>query len=72
MVEVVQLDLPDDIKRELEMLSRSEGKSKNEIIKDAIVKYITVKKFRELRKRAIAYISEDKLLSDEDIFNLVS
>ena len=69
---VIIITLPEKLQKELEIISKIEGKSKSEIIRDAISQYLAVKKFQQLRKKVLPFAEAEGLLTDEDIFELIS
>ncbi len=69
---VISIRLPEKMQKELEIISKTEGKSKSEIIRDAISQYLAVKKFQQLRKKVLPFAEAEGLLTDEDIFELIS
>ena len=69
---VISIRLPEKMQKELEIISKTEGKSKSEIIRDAISQYLAVKKFQQLRKKVLPFAEAEELLTDEDIFELIS
>ncbi|MCU4138903.1 MAG: putative transcriptional regulator [Thermodesulfobacteria bacterium] len=72
MRNTITIRLPEKMQKELEILSKTEGKSKSEIIRNALAQYLTVKKFQQLRKKVLPFAEAEGLLTDEDIFKLIS
>jgi len=72
MGDLISIRLPEKIYRELEIFSKLEGKPKSEIVREALNQYFAIKKFRYLRKKVIPFAEAKKLLTDEDIFKLIS
>ncbi len=68
----VTVRLPHDLETELKKLSQQEKISKSEIIRNAVERYIAVKRFRQLRGHTLPFAEVQGLLTDEDIFNIVS
>ncbi|HEX8949133.1 MAG TPA: ribbon-helix-helix domain-containing protein [Dissulfurispiraceae bacterium] len=72
MKESITIRLPRKIQEELEMVVRAEGTSKSEIIRDALARYLALKRFHQLRRQVLPFAEAQGLLTDEDIFNAVS
>ena len=72
MKESITIRLPRKIQEELEMVVRAEGASKSEIIRDALARYLALKRFHQLRRQVLPFAEAQGLLTDEDIFNAVS
>jgi len=69
---LISIRLPEKMQKELESISKVEGKSKSEIIRHALAQYLAVKKFQQLRKKVLPFAEAEGLLTDEDIFKLIS
>ena len=69
---LISIRLPEKMQKELESISKVEGKSKSEIIRHALAQYLVVKKFQQLRKKVLPFAEAEGLLTDEDIFKLIS
>ena len=72
MKNLITIRLPEKMQKELENLSKIEGKPKSEIVRDALNQYLTMKKFEQLRKKVLPFAEAEGLLTDEDIFKLIS
>jgi len=72
MGNLISIRLPEKIYKELESFSKIEGKSKSEIVREALNQYFAIKNFRQLRKKVLPFAEAEGLLTDEDIFKLIS
>jgi len=72
MSETITIRLSEEIKREIEKISESENITKSEIIRKAIINYIKLKKFQQLREKVLPYAESEGLLTDEDVFKAIS
>ena len=72
MGELITIRLPEKIQKELESISKKEGKSKSEIVRNALSQYFAVKKFQQMRKKVLTFAEAEGLLTDEDVFELIS
>ena len=64
--------LPDDLRTELEDLSRVERKAVSEIVRDSIRRYVAIQRFRALRKKVLPFAEAQGFLTDEDVFKAIS
>ena len=60
------------IERELGKLARRTGKTKSEIAREAIERQIAIARFREARRKTLPFAEAQGLLTDEDVFRLIS
>jgi predicted transcriptional regulator len=68
----ITIKLPDKLEKELEAVMKAEKTSKDKIIKDALSRYLSVKQFQLLRKKALPFAESQGLLTDEDVFKAIS
>ena len=55
MKSTVTIRLPQKLQEELDIMAKAEKMSKSEIIREAIARYLAVKKFQQLRKKGAAF-----------------
>lgn len=72
MKDTITIRLPEKIQKELEAVVKTENVSKSEIIREAIARYLAVKRFRQLRKKVLPFAEAQGLITDEDIFKAIS
>lgn len=72
MKDTITIRLPEKLQKELEKVVKEEKTSKSEIIRDAVSRYLAVKRFQQLRKKALPFAEAQDLLTDEDIFKAIS
>ncbi|MFH1026262.1 MAG: CopG family transcriptional regulator [Nitrospirota bacterium] len=70
----ITIQLPENLERELEMVTvvKAEKTSRSDIVRDAVARYLAVRRFRQLRKKVLPFAEAQGLLTDEDIFKAVS
>jgi predicted transcriptional regulator len=64
--------LPNDLKSDLQKLSREQNKPVSDIVRESLRRYVAVEKFRTLRKKALPFAEAQGFLTDEDIFRAIS
>jgi Arc/MetJ-type ribon-helix-helix transcriptional regulator len=72
MRDTITIRLPERLQKELDREVRAKKASKSEIIRDAISRYLAVRRFQRLRKKALPFAEAQGLLTDEDIFKAIS
>jgi len=60
--------LPENLRKELEQVSRDEKIPTGQLVRQSIDRYLGVLKFRKLRKNALPFAEARGLITDEDIF----
>ncbi len=72
MKQRIEFELPGKLYSELELITREEGLSQNEFIKQAIENFLLVKRFRVLRKKLSPNAKAQGYKTDDDIFKVIS
>ncbi len=74
MASSITIELPDEVRSELDAATRAEGVSASEIVGRVLKNYFFVRRFRELREETLAQMHETGQgdLTDDDVFRLVS
>lgn len=72
MKETITIRLTDKLQKELDIVAKAEKASKSEVVRDAVARYLAVKRFQQLRRKALPFAEAEGLLSDEDIFKAIS
>ena len=65
----ITIRIPQKIQKELEAIVKDEKISKSAVIREALERYLSIKRFRQLRKKVLPFAEAQGLLTDEDIFN---
>jgi predicted transcriptional regulator len=66
------LRLDPKLERALERLAERTGRTKSDIAREALTRQVAVARFRELRGRVLPFAEAQGILTDEDVFRLVS
>lgn len=64
--------LPDDLREQLDTLSRDENKPVSDIVRESLRRYVAVERFRAIRKKILPFAEAQGLLTDEDVFKALS
>lgn len=72
MNQTLTIRIPDDLREGLQELSRNENKPVSDIVRESLKRYLAIYRFRRLRNMALPFAEAQGILSDEDIFSLIS
>lgn len=72
MSQTISVCVPDDVKADLDRLTRREGVSRSEILRDALREHLFIRKFRALRTRMVPKAEARGIRTDQDVFDRVS
>jgi predicted transcriptional regulator len=64
--------LPDDLRADLQRLSREQSKPISDIVRESIRQYVAVERFRSLRRKVLPFAEAQGFLADEDVFKAIS
>jgi metal-responsive CopG/Arc/MetJ family transcriptional regulator len=68
----ITLRLPEKLRKDLDKVVKAEKTSKSDVIRDAIERYIALKRFQQLRKKVLPFAEAEGLITDEDVFKAIS
>jgi predicted transcriptional regulator len=68
----ITVRLPEDLRSELEAISKAEDKPLSDIVRESLRRYVAIQQFRRLRKVVLPFAESQGLLTDEDIFDALS
>ena len=72
MRRAVTVSLPEPLTEELDEVSREAGTSRSEIVREALKRYFALREYRALRAELVIEAEAKGIVTDEDVFNLVS
>lgn len=65
----ITVRIPDDLKSELQRISESEHKPVSDLVRESVRRYVTIERFRQLRKKVLPFAEAQGILADEDVFS---
>ena len=68
----VTIRLEPSLEKMLERVCRATGRSRSEVIRDALRRQLTVELLEEARRKLIPFAEAQGIYTDEDVFKLVS
>jgi len=72
MKQTLTIRLPDDLRKELQKISKEESKPMSDLVRESLQRYISIYKFRRLRNKALPFAESQGILTDEDVFDVIS
>lgn len=72
MDKTLTIRIPDTMKKELEILSGQEKKPVSDLVRESLRKYLAVKRFHQLRNMVLPFAEAQGILTDEDVFSILS
>lgn len=66
------LRIPDDLKEQLEELSRQQRRPTSELVRESLRRYIAAEQLRAVRRATVPLAEAQGYLTDEDVFQAVS
>jgi metal-responsive CopG/Arc/MetJ family transcriptional regulator len=69
---VLSVSLPQKISSELEAFAKATGRNKSDIIKESISLYLWESRYRNIRKKLSSRAKKTGVVTDEDVFKVVS
>jgi len=68
MSQTITIRVPENMRKELEELSKSENRPLSDLVRDSLKKFIQVYRFRKLRNTVLPFAEAQGILTDEDVF----
>ncbi len=72
MNQAITIRLPESMRKELEELSKSEHKPVSDLVRESLRKYLAIYKYRKLRNMTLPFAEAQGILTDEDVFKIIS
>jgi len=66
------LRIPDELKEQLESLSRQQNRPASELVRESLRRYLVVEQLKALRREIVPAAEAQGFLTDEDVFRVVS
>lgn len=72
MRSAVTIRLDPDLEKLLDQLCKQTGQTRSELVRDALRRQLTIRRFERLRRRALPFAEARGYLTDEDVARDVS
>ncbi|MHB1276120.1 MAG: ribbon-helix-helix protein, CopG family [Candidatus Humimicrobiaceae bacterium] len=71
MDKIITVRIPEEIDKDLLMISKEEDKPISSLVRESLRRYIKIYRFRKLREKVLPFAEAQGLLTDEDIFKII-
>jgi predicted transcriptional regulator len=72
MKQTLTIRIPDDLRAELQQLSKNENKPVSDIVRESLSRHLAIYRFRKLRNMTLPFAEAQGILTDEDVFSMIS
>ncbi len=72
MRSTITISVPDQMRSDLDRISRSDGVSRSDIVRESLRDYLFVRRFRTIRNSMVSKASRRGIYTDQDVFDRVS
>ena len=68
----VTIRLDEELERRLNQVCERSGKSRSEVVREALRRQLSLMQFEQLRERVMPFAEAQGILTDEDVFRMIS
>jgi len=72
MKQTMTIRISDELREELQEISKAEGKPVSDLVRESLQRYIAIYRFRKLRNMVLPFAEAQGILTDEDVYKLIS
>ena len=72
MKQTITIRIPDELRKELEELSAIQHKPVSDLVRESLRRYVSIHRFRKLRNMTLPFAESAGILTDDDVFNIMS
>ena len=72
MRSTLTISIPEKVRVQLDRVSKTEGVSRSDIVRESIRDYLFIRQFRALRKNMVSKASQQGIHTDQDVFDRAS
>ena len=72
MKQTMTIRISDELREELQEISKAEGKPVSDLVRDSLRRYIAIYRFRKLRNMVLPFAEAQGILTDEDLYKQIS
>ena len=69
---VLSVSLPEQMAAELDAFAKATGRNKSDIVKESLGLFLWEARFKEVKRRLIKKAKTAKVITEEDVFRVVS
>ena len=72
MRSTITISLPEKVRTQLDRVSKTEGVSRSDLVRESIRDYLFLRQFRAIRKNMVPKAARRGIHTDQDVFDRVS
>lgn len=72
MSQTMTVRIPEDLRKDLKEISEREGIPISDVVRESLKKYVLLYRFRKLRDMVLPFAEAQGILTDEDVFKIIS
>ncbi len=72
MSQTMTVRIPDELRKDLKEISKKEGIPISDVVRESLKKYVLLYRFRKLREMVLPFAEAQGILTDEDVFKIIS
>lgn len=72
MSQTMTVRIPDDLRKDLKEISKKEGIPVSDLVRESLTKYVLLYRFRKLRNIVLPFAEAQGILTDEDVYKIIS
>jgi hypothetical protein len=72
MKQAITIRIPEEMRKDLQEISKSEGIPVSDLVRESLKKYISIYRFRKLRNMVLPFAEAQGILTDEDVYKNIS
>jgi len=72
MKQTMTIRISDELREELQEISKAEGKPVSDLVRESLQRYIAIYRFRKLRNMVLPFAEAQGILTDEDVYKVIS
>jgi len=71
MKQTMTIRISDQLREELQEISKAEGKPVSDLVRESLQRYIAIYRFRKLRNMVLPFAEAQGILTDEDVYKII-
>ncbi len=64
--------IPEGLKKQLQDFCDEQNRPVSEVVRDSLRRYLAIERFQALRRKTLPFAEAQGLLTDEDVFRVIS
>ena len=72
MKQTMTIRISDELRGKLQEISKAEGKPVSDLVRESLQRYIAIYRFRKLRNMVLPFAEAQGILTDEDVYKIIS